>query len=86
VVATPCGSAPEIVEDGLTGYLRTGRVALARALLGAATLDRAACRASARHRFDTGRMVDDHIRVYTDLVPAAPGRGGRESVAWLRPR
>jgi glycosyltransferase involved in cell wall biosynthesis len=68
VVATPAGSAPEIVDDGVTGHLRRGRPALAAALLEAAGLDRAACRAAAAERFHTDRMVRDHVRLYERLL------------------
>jgi hypothetical protein len=68
VVATPAGSAPEILDDGVTGYLRTGTADLAAALLEAPSLDRGACREAALQRFDTERMVSDHLRVYEDLV------------------
>jgi glycosyltransferase involved in cell wall biosynthesis len=92
VVAFPAGSAPEIVEDGVTGYLRTDRERLATALLDAADLDRAACRARATERFHTDRMVREHIRLYTDLLthgaprvltPAAghPGSGASASAS-----
>ena len=68
VVATPAGSAPEIVDDGTTGYLRNDRPALAEALVAAGDLDRAACRAAAVARFDTERMVREHVELYTDLI------------------
>jgi glycosyltransferase involved in cell wall biosynthesis len=68
VVATPVGSAPEIVDDGVTGFLRSGCLPLAAALLDAAQLDRAACRAVAARRFSTERMVADHIRLYEELL------------------
>jgi glycosyltransferase involved in cell wall biosynthesis len=68
VVATPVGSAPEIVDDGVTGFLRSGRRQLAAALMQAAHLDRAACRAVVASRFSTERMVSDHVRVYQDLM------------------
>lgn len=68
VIATPAGSAPEIVDDGVTGFLRSGRLPLAAALLDAARLDRAACRAVAVRRFSAERMVADHIRLYEELV------------------
>jgi glycosyltransferase involved in cell wall biosynthesis len=67
VVTTPLGAAPEIVDDGVTGVLRTGRVALAAALLAAGGLDRSACHAVARRRFDSERMVRAHLRFYASL-------------------
>jgi glycosyltransferase involved in cell wall biosynthesis len=67
VVATPTGAAPEIVDDGVTGYLRNGQGALAAALLEAPDLDRSACRTAAVERFATERMVDAHVRLYRRL-------------------
>jgi glycosyltransferase involved in cell wall biosynthesis len=99
VVATPVGSAPELVEDGVTGYLRAGVRSLAEALLEAPYLDRATCRASAVHRFSSDRMVAEHVRFYERLVAGStPGsrpaerravetlaRAPRPSHARLRP-
>jgi glycosyltransferase involved in cell wall biosynthesis len=79
VVATPAGSAPEIVDDGVTGYLRKGCAGLADALLTAADLDRAACRAAAESRFATERMVREHVQLYTDLI-GSPRGGARARV------
>jgi glycosyltransferase involved in cell wall biosynthesis len=64
VVTTPAGSAPEIVDDGVTGYLRAPPPELTDALRDAAGLDRAACRSAAMRRFHTGRMLRDHLRLY----------------------
>jgi glycosyltransferase involved in cell wall biosynthesis len=72
VVATPAGSAPEIVSDGVTGHLRNGRQALAAALLVAPELHRSTCRASALRRFDTARMVTEHVQVYERLLARRP--------------
>jgi glycosyltransferase involved in cell wall biosynthesis len=68
VVATPRGSAPEIIHDGVTGYLRKDRHALTKALLDASELDRRGCRAAALQRFDSRVMVDNHIELYTELL------------------
>jgi glycosyltransferase involved in cell wall biosynthesis len=68
VVATPAGSAPEIIRDGVTGYLRSDHPALALALLQAQSLDRHRCRAEAEERFTTERMVEDHLRLYKRLL------------------
>jgi glycosyltransferase involved in cell wall biosynthesis len=68
VVGSPEGSAPEIITDGVTGYLRSDPEGLAEALAEAADLDRGRCRAEAEERFDTSRMVEDHVRLYQRLV------------------
>jgi glycosyltransferase involved in cell wall biosynthesis len=70
VVATPRGAAPEIIDDGVTGYLRKERRGLAKALLNAVQLDRAQCRAAACERFDSQAMVGKHIELYADLLCA----------------
>jgi glycosyltransferase involved in cell wall biosynthesis len=72
VVATPVGSAPEIIDNGVTGFLRTGGLPLAAALLDAPQLDRGACRAVVERRFSTERMVSEHVRLYEELLTAAP--------------
>jgi glycosyltransferase involved in cell wall biosynthesis len=68
VIATPAGSAPEIIDDGVTGFLRSGCLSLASALLAASQLDRAVCRAVAVRRFSTERMVAEHVRLYEELL------------------
>jgi glycosyltransferase involved in cell wall biosynthesis len=64
VIATPCGAAPEIVDEGLTGYLAWGEDQLAAALPKAGDLDRHACRRAAELRFSAERMVTDHLGIY----------------------
>jgi glycosyltransferase involved in cell wall biosynthesis len=64
VVATPCGAAPEIVDDGVTGFLRSDVTSLATALGHVAGLDRAACRRAAAARFSAARMARDHVEAY----------------------
>lgn len=68
VVATPRGSLPEIVEDGVTGVLAEGMGAAVAAVDRAAGLDRAACRAAAERRFSVRRMVDAYLRVYATVI------------------
>ena len=68
VVATPVGSAPELVADGVTGYLRVSRPQLAAALLAAPQLDRTICRDTAVRRFSSERMVAEHVKLYEDLL------------------
>ena len=74
VVATPIGSAPEVIDDGVTGYLASAPEELARLLLRAPDLDRAAVRAQAEDRFSTERMVEDHLALYTRLIGVTSAR------------
>ncbi len=44
LVATPMGAVSEIIDDGVTGFIRSGEDSLAEAVRAAADLDREACR------------------------------------------
>jgi glycosyltransferase involved in cell wall biosynthesis len=68
VLARPEGSAPEIVSDGRTGYLRDRLADLAVALLDVGHLDRGSCREEAEQRFGAARMVRDHLDLYETVV------------------
>lgn len=72
VVGTPRGAAPEIVDDGVTGYLSANLDTLAALLPRVARLDRRACRAAVEERFTAARMVRDHLRLYRDLLARGP--------------
>jgi glycosyltransferase involved in cell wall biosynthesis len=68
VVGSPCGAAPEIVEDGVTGFLRESDDDLVDALKGIDELDRAEVRHAAVERFSLERMARDHETLYEQLV------------------
>lgn len=71
VVATPCGAAPEIVDEGVTGFLRSDEDALATAIDKIEHLDRRACREAIEQRFSHRRMASDHLDLYERI--AGPG-------------
>jgi glycosyltransferase involved in cell wall biosynthesis len=78
VVATRYGSAPEIVADGDTGFLRSDLSSLAEALNHARELNRHRCRETAVSCFGTSRMVDAHVGLYSRLLEAdREDRGNR---------
>lgn len=68
VIATSRGSMPEIVSDGINGYLVETNDQAATAVAAIATIDRAAVRDSVVSRFTVERMVDSYIQVYRGLV------------------
>ncbi|HVC24433.1 MAG TPA: glycosyltransferase family 4 protein [Acidimicrobiales bacterium] len=73
VVTTRFGAAPEIVDDGVVGYLCDSGPELERSLLRAGGLDRAACRRHVAERFSATRMVDEHVALYERLLAGHPG-------------
>ena len=75
VIATGCGSAPEIIDDGDTGFVRTEMSALADVLLHrAGDLDRNKCREKAVSCYSTERMVAEHVQLYCQLQQDRRGR------------
>jgi glycosyltransferase involved in cell wall biosynthesis len=63
VVTTNWGAAPELVEDGVTGFLRDGTDDLVHAVGRLDEIDSLACRARVEERFSADAMV----RGYNDL-------------------
>ena len=64
VIACPRGAAPEIVDAGVTGFLAESVNDIASLIASASTLDRAKCRRAAEDRFNTERVVQDHLAFY----------------------
>jgi len=68
VLAFPEGAAPEVIEDGVTGFLCDDEVAMVDALGRVASINRVDCRAAIEEYFSTNRMVRDHLDLFEDLV------------------
>jgi len=68
VVAVPLGSVPEVVADGVTGWLVDDVEAAVSAVGRLDELDRAACRRRVAERFSVERMVEGYLQVYEELV------------------
>lgn len=73
VITRPCGAAPEIVEDGRTGFVRETENGLITAVERIGEIDREVCRAVAEERFGADRMARD----YEDLYRSTLGDGRR---------
>ncbi|HXS44328.1 MAG TPA: glycosyltransferase family 4 protein [Solirubrobacteraceae bacterium] len=78
VIAFAEGSVPEVVEDGVSGFVVDDEHAMAAAIGRAVELDRAAVRASACERFDVERCVEGYERVFRGAVAGrSDNRRGR---------
>lgn len=68
VIAFRRGSMPEIVRDGVTGFLVDNVGEAVAAVERLDELDRAECRRHVERHFNVDRMVDDYIRVYQRIL------------------
>lgn len=77
VVGCPEGAAPEIVDDGVTGFLARSETELATALRRSGDLDRRDCRRAVVARFTSTRMARDHLELYRAVIAGRNGRPDR---------
>jgi glycosyltransferase involved in cell wall biosynthesis len=71
VIARRRGSVPEVVDEGVTGFVVDDVAGAIEAVRRVAELDRRAVRAKAAERFSRDRMVDDYLRVYERVLASA---------------
>jgi glycosyltransferase involved in cell wall biosynthesis len=70
VIAFNCGSVPEVMEDGVTGFVVNNIDQAVKAVGKIHTLDRAKVRATFDRRFTSRRMAQDYLDVYQGLIDA----------------
>jgi glycosyltransferase involved in cell wall biosynthesis len=68
VIARGCGSVPEIIVSGRTGFIADTLEDLVGAVDRIGAIDRMACRRHAEQRFTATRMADDYERIYRRLL------------------
>jgi len=59
---------PEVVDNGITGFLVDDIASAARAVDNAVALDRGVIREVAERRFGVARMVNDYLAVYERVL------------------
>jgi glycosyltransferase involved in cell wall biosynthesis len=68
VLAFPEGAAPEVVDDGRTGFLCDDDGSMVDAIGHIGDLDRRDCRLAVEGYFSTNRMVSEHIELFESML------------------
>lgn len=68
VIAYAHGSVPEIMEDGVTGFIVTNQEEAVRAAQQIGTIDRLRCRKVFESRFTASHMAANYLRVYQRML------------------
>ena len=68
VIAVDRGSMPELIDDGVTGFLVADVPGAIAAIGRIGGIDRAACRAAAAARFSVDRMADRYLALYREIL------------------
>jgi glycosyltransferase involved in cell wall biosynthesis len=68
VIAWRCASVPEVIDDGVTGFIVDSLDEAVRAVGRVASLSRRRCRGVFEQRFGAARMAQDYLAIYERLV------------------
>ena len=72
VIAYPLGSVPEVIEEGVTGFIVPDVDGAVRAVKRVGEIDRSKCRAHFEQFFDAERMAHDYLNIYQQLILEEP--------------
>jgi glycosyltransferase involved in cell wall biosynthesis len=83
VLASRCGSIPEVIEDGVNGKMVDSEEEAIGALPGVLSYDRCAVRRRFEERFTAKRMAEDYVSTYHQLLRMRSSND-QEKSAWPR--
>ncbi|MEX0594548.1 MAG: glycosyltransferase family 4 protein [Patescibacteria group bacterium] len=84
VIATRRGSVPELVQDGVNGFIvENTPEAVVAALKNISKIKRSDCRKIAEDKFSVGAMVTGYEEVYRKLVSNSPKKDTPPKKSWL---
>jgi glycosyltransferase involved in cell wall biosynthesis len=68
VIAYRCGSVPEVIDDGVTGFICDDLEQAVAAIARVPELSRATCRRVFEQRFTAARMTHDYVSIYRRVM------------------
>ena len=72
VIAYPRGSVPEVMKDGVSGFVVRDMRAALEAVTRIESIDRQGCRAYFEENFTSKRMADDYLSIYERIAGGSP--------------
>jgi glycosyltransferase involved in cell wall biosynthesis len=73
VIGLARGAVPEVVEDGVSGFVREDLDGIVEAIGRIGEIDRAACRERVEKHYSDRAVVQGYLRVYRQMAPARAG-------------
>jgi glycosyltransferase involved in cell wall biosynthesis len=70
VIVRRCGSSPEVITDGISGYVCDSRQDFIRAIHAIGSISRATCRREFEERFTQRHMVGNYETLYQKIIAA----------------
>lgn len=70
-IAFDCGSVPEVMQDGVTGYIVKDMNEAVAAVKNIASVERAACRKVFEKRFTAAHMAEGYLDLYHSMLDAS---------------
>ena len=83
IIAYRCGSVPELIQEGITGYIVDDVDGALQALGKVSSFDRRRCRRVFEERFSASRMAQDYLSVYRRVIKASADHDARIALAAL---
>jgi glycosyltransferase involved in cell wall biosynthesis len=68
VIASNFGSVPEVIDDGVTGFIVESEEQAVAAVRRLGNLDRAVIRRAFENRFTARRMAKDYVGLYRQMI------------------
>ena len=84
VIARPCGSVPEILNHGVTGFVASSLDDLVHAVRNVSGIARRKCREVFEARFTADAMAANYERIYYQLISVSRARPSRDRAALAR--
>jgi len=71
VITRPCGSVPEIIEDGVNGYIAETAKEAVEAVRRISKINRRGCRDVYEKKFTTRHMAENYVDIYKKIIEEA---------------